>query len=114
MFRNSGLLFVTVIALSGCTACANPNAANPSPKAATSVFDPDAASLRLLQGMTEKEAVAAVGQPPTSANVTVCGGQNSPWNCRMLNFKASDNIHELVVYEAQSAGKWRVSSWVAL
>jgi len=74
-------------------------------------FDPNAASLRLAQKMTEKEAIAAVGQPPTSAEVKVCGGDNSPWNCRILAFKASDQIHELTVYEAQVDGEWRVSSW---
>jgi hypothetical protein len=95
MFRNSRFLFLVVIVLSGCAAR----------------FDPNAASLRLRQGITENEAIAAVGQPPTSAEVRVCGGQNSPWNCRILEFKAPDQIHEMAVYEAQSAGEWRVDSW---
>jgi hypothetical protein len=95
MFRNSCFLFLAVIVLSGC-------------------FDPNAASLRLRQGMTENEAIAAVGQPPTSAEVRVCGGQNSRWNCRILKFKAPGQSDEMIVYEAQSAGEWRVSSWSVL
>jgi hypothetical protein len=98
MFRNSCFLVLAVIALSGCA----------------TFFDPGAASLRLRQGMTESEAIAAVGRPPTSAEVRVCGGSSSPWNCRILTFKAFDQIHELTVFEAKSDGEWRVDSWSVL
>jgi len=98
MFKKTCFLSLAVIVLSGCAV----------------YFNPNAASLRLQQGMTESEAIAAVGQPPTSAEVTVCGANKSPWNCRILRFKAFDQIHELTVYEAQSAGAWRVDSWSVL
>lgn len=105
LFRNSGILALAATVLSACAACSTLDKFS---------FDPNAASLRLVQNMTEREAIAAVGQPPTNAEVRVCGGHSSPWNCRILNFKASDQIHELTVFEAQSAGEWRVDSWSVL
>ncbi len=104
-FRNSRSLALAAIVLRACAACSALKKIS---------FDPNAASLRLVQNMTESEAIAAIGQPPTNAEVRVCGGNSSPWNCRILTFKALDQIHELTVFEAQSGGSWRVDSWSVL
>jgi hypothetical protein len=50
-------------------------------------FSAGQASLHLKAGMTEKEAIAAIGWRPDSAEASTCGGETgSPWQCRILVF----------------------------
>jgi hypothetical protein len=80
--------------------------------AACDYHDLGSASLRLQQGMTEAEAIAAIGSPPNRANVTPCG-KKSELTCRILIYDGTD-AHQLIVYEAAEAsvhGVWRVISW---
>ncbi len=60
-------------------------------------FSAGQASLRLKAGMTEKEAIAAIGWQPDSAEVRTCGGETErPWQCRILEFGPLGN--QLRVY----------------
>jgi hypothetical protein len=74
-------------------------------------------SLRLKQGMTESQAIAAIGYKPNTIETVTCGGERGPgWECRLLHFESSgtDSPHPLTVYEAHSYGVWRVDSWNVL
>ena len=68
------------------------------------------ASLRLVPGMTEEEAIKAVGHWPNKAEVKTCGGDTSSgeWTCRILTF--GDSYNSLRIYE-QLDGQWIVDSW---
>lgn len=71
-------------------------------------------SLHLREGMTESQAIAAIGYPPNTTEVVNCGASRGPaWDCRMLYFDSSavDQQHSLIVYEANHSGTWRVDSW---
>lgn len=71
-------------------------------------------SLRLAQGMTERQAISAIGYQPDRAQVTTCAaGTNDAWRCRILSFD-SVNLHELTLYESDISGEWRLSSWSVL
>jgi len=72
------------------TACApTQQAVAPSPTyqaAPAPTFSAGQASLRLKVGMTEKEAIAAIGWQPDSAEASTCGGETgSPWQCRIVS-----------------------------
>jgi hypothetical protein len=74
-------------------------------------------SLRLREGMTEDQAIAAIGYKPDTTEVVTCGGsRGAGWECRMLTFGSSgtDQQHPLIVYEANHQGAWRVDSWNVL
>jgi hypothetical protein len=74
-------------------------------------------SLRLQEGMTESQAIAAIGYAPNTTEVVTCGGtRGAAWECRMLYFDSSgiDQQHPLIVYEANHNGVWRVDSWNVL
>jgi hypothetical protein len=71
------------------------------------------ASLRLEQGMTEPQAIAAVGAQPDRAEVRTCGttSGNPPWTCRLLYF--SSYPHTLSVFFSESVdGTWLTNSWI--
>ncbi len=73
--------------------------------------------LRLRQGMSESQAIAAIGYAPDTTEVVKCGGeQGAAWECRMLTFNSAggDRQHSLIVYEANFNGIWRVDSWNVL
>lgn len=74
------------------------------------------ASLRLQEGMTEKEAIQAVGYTPSKAEIHTCGSQSNggSWDCRILTFGniAFGNIDsKLNIIEARVGANWLVSSW---
>lgn len=74
-------------------------------------------SLRLRQGMSERQAIAAIGYVPDTAEVVACGAERgAAWECRMLTFNSAgdDRQHSLIVYEANFNGIWRVDSWNVL
>jgi hypothetical protein len=74
-------------------------------------------SLRLREGMTEDQAIAAIGYKPDTTEVVTCEGtRGAEWECRMLSFGSSgtDRQHPLIVYEANHQGVWRVDSWNVL
>src|SRR5271157_6016501 len=78
------------------TACApTQQAVAPSPTyevAPAPTFSAGQASLRLKAGMTEKEAIAAIGWQPDSAEVRTCGGETErPWQLRVLVFSPLGN-----------------------
>lgn len=72
---------------------------------------------RLQQGMSEAQAIAALGFAPSTVEVVSCGGdRGQAWECRMLTFESSGSApqHPLIVYEANQVGVWRVDSWHTL
>ncbi len=74
-------------------------------------------SLRLKEGMSENQALAAIGYAPNTTEVVNCGAAGGvAWECRMLTFDSSgiDQHHPLIVYEANHNGVWRVDSWNVL
>lgn len=75
-----------------------------------------AASLKLQQGMTEAEAISAIGFPPDSAELKTCGTRtkSGSWSCRILTFHSLNNRQELRVEEALVGDVWRVNSWYIL
>jgi len=78
------------------------------------VMGPDLgpASLRLQQGMTETQAIAAIGSKPNRAEVKTCGSTTgNPWTCRVLYYGSGP--HMLSVYFSQSIGddSWIVNNW---
>jgi hypothetical protein len=70
------------------------------------------ASLKLRVGMTEHEAITAIGWQPKSAEVETCGGSTgSPWQCRILKF-GTDAGNLLVVYFSMQDSKTSiVNNW---
>jgi hypothetical protein len=74
-------------------------------------------SQHLREGMTEDQALAAIGYAPSTTEVVNCGAaQRAAWDCRMLTFDSSrtGQQHALIVYEANHNGTWRVDSWNVL
>ena len=73
-------------------------------------------SARLREGMTENQAIAAIGYAPNTTELVNCGAaRGTVWECRMLYFGSSaSEQHALVVYEANYNGVWRVDSWNVL
>jgi hypothetical protein len=68
------------------------------------------ASLRLQQGMTESQAIAAIGSNPNRAEVRTCGSTSgNPWTCRVLYYGSPP--HTLNVYFSQNDGTWVVNNW---
>jgi len=69
------------------------------------------ASLRLQQGMTESQAIAAIGSGPNRAEVRTCGNSTgNPWTCRVLYYGSAP--HTLSVYFGQGVdGAWIVNNW---
>jgi hypothetical protein len=67
-------------------------------------------SLRLVEGMTEEEAIKAVGQWPSKAEVTTCGSESSSgeWTCRILTF--GDRYSSLRIFERRD-DQWVVNNW---
>jgi hypothetical protein len=71
-------------------------------------------SLKLEQGMTEQQAIAAIGYSPDSASVTTCGPRDQPnklWDCRLLKYGDLGTRHDLMIYEEKIGGAWYVNSW---
>jgi len=67
------------------------------------------ASLRLQLGMTEEEAITAIGFPPDSAEMRTCGTKTeTSGTCRII---AYDGTHDLQIIEAHVEGVWLVNSW---
>lgn len=95
------IFLIAAVALSAC-------AARPS--------DWQPISARLRQGMTEDQAIAAIGYKPSATEVVTCGAPGATWECRMLSFDSSgsDQQHPLILYEANHQGVWRVDSWNVL
>jgi hypothetical protein len=74
-------------------------------------------SARLWEGMTENQAIAAIGYAPNTTELVNCeAARGAVWECRMLYFDSSgiEQQHALVVYEANYNGVWRVDSWNVL
>jgi hypothetical protein len=77
------------------------------------------ASRRLQQGMSEQEAIKVIGYAPNRVEVGTCGGLNGipRWTCRILYYDSEGGFgvnHPMRVYEENSSGEWRVSSWDVL
>jgi hypothetical protein len=68
-------------------------------------------SLRLSEGMTERETISVIGYLPSKAELSTCGGdtKSGEWDCRILTFGTDAN--GLIVYEARSDGGWLVNNW---
>jgi hypothetical protein len=74
-------------------------------------------SLRLSEGMTEQEAITAVGYPPNKAEQQTCGTEaaSGPWTCRILTF--GNSYSNLTVVERDEGDAtighfWVVNHWV--
>jgi hypothetical protein len=73
-------------------------------------------SLRLQQGMTEEQAIAAIGYSPNSVDLNFCGA-NSSSQCRILSYDSTGQApdwHPLTVWEQSRNGAWIVFAWRAL
>ncbi len=73
--------------------------------------------LRLQQGMSESQVIAAIGYAPDRAEVVTCDAERGgAWECRRLSFDSPgfEQHHPLIVYEANQGGVWRVDSWNTL
>ena len=67
------------------------------------------ASLVLKPGMTEEEAVVAIGYLPDSAQVKTCGTDvDQAWECRIISYNGK---YDLQIVEANVDGAWLVNSW---
>lgn len=68
-------------------------------------------SLRLSEGMTEQQAVDAIGYGPNRAELRTCGTDKAggEWDCRILTF--GDQSSNLIIYERRSDQLWVVNSW---
>jgi hypothetical protein len=68
-------------------------------------------SLRLRQGMTEQEAINAIGYLPNKVEQKTCGSNSSggAWSCRILAY--SDFRGSLRVYEQHNGDLWVVNGW---
>lgn len=75
-------------------------------------FDWGPFSLRLAEGMTEQEAINAVGYRPNKVDQTTCGANSAggAWDCRILTF--GDLYGNLMVLERRSGSLWVVNSWI--
>jgi hypothetical protein len=80
----------------------------PSPAAAT---DWGPFSLRLSEGMTEQDAIAAIGYQPNMVESETCGtnSKRGAWDCRVLTYGNRQN--NLTILERRSGGSWVVNSW---
>ena len=68
-------------------------------------------SLVLSEGMTEQEAINAVGYSPNKAELSTCGSESvgGAWNCRILTW--GDRYNYMRVYERRSGGLWVLNNW---
>jgi hypothetical protein len=68
-------------------------------------------SLRLSEGMTEQQAIKAIGYGPNRAELSTCGADTADgeWNCRIITF--GDQYSNLTIYERSSDEGWIVTSW---
>jgi hypothetical protein len=68
-------------------------------------------SLRLSEGMTEQQAINAVGYQPNRAEVEICGANSKkgPWDCRVLTY--GDRHNNLTILEQRSGDSWVVNGW---
>src|SRR3974390_156606 len=68
-------------------------------------------SLQLSEGMTEQQAINAVGYRPSRAELTTCGQDTDAggWECRILTF--GDRHANLMVLLRQDGQSWIVNSW---
>jgi hypothetical protein len=78
-------------------------------------------SLRLSEGMTEGQAIEAIGYRPSKAELDTCGTKaaSGPWTCRILTF--GDSFNNLTVFERDNADdgdqavglhQWIVNHWL--
>jgi hypothetical protein len=70
-----------------------------------------ASSLRLSDGMTEQDAINAIGYQPNKVHLETCGAESAggAWDCRVLTF--GDRRNNLTVLERRSDESWVVNSW---
>src|SRR5712692_6551547 len=85
------LRLLSVLALLLSAACAQPPAPDYQAPAYIapqgSSFSANAASLQLKKGMTEEDAIRAVGSQPESASLTTCGSSTrEPWQCKKMTY----------------------------
>jgi hypothetical protein len=70
-------------------------------------------TLKLHDGMAEKEVIALVGRTPVSVDEDTCG-QNTPngaWQCRTLNYpKSCSSLWVTERYDSESKS-WVVNNW---
>ncbi len=106
------------VALLVLTACNTTSVtSSQSITASSRPFDWRPFSLRLQQGMSEQQAIAAIGYLPDSASVTTCGPREKPkemWQCRLLKYGDIHSNYTLTIYEAKIGDAWHVNSWIVL
>jgi hypothetical protein len=101
---------VLVLLLLFVTACAT------SPSRPQRPQDWRSYTLRLQQGMTEEQAIAAIGYAPNSVNLNFCEADSSS-QCRILSYDSTGQVpdwHPLTVWEQSRNGKWIVIAWRTL
>jgi hypothetical protein len=80
------------------------------------LFNAGNASLRLKVGMTEFEAISAIGWQPSSAEMATCGSYlGKPWQCKTLRFGVEiGNTLHVLFQQGQDGGAVIVNSWYVL
>jgi len=97
--RTIWMAFAALPFVAACAETQTPARAYDSQPAAPT-FNAGQASLRLRVGMTEQEAINAIGWQPTSAEQSTRGaGLGKPWNCRVLTF-GSNFGNVLTIHQA--------------
>jgi len=101
---------LVVIILAGAILCLVGSPSFARPKKA---MDWGPSSHRLSEGMTEQQAIGAIGFSPNKDEQTTCGTQaaSGPWTCRILTF--GDSYNNLTVFERDDGDQsWVVNHWV--
>ena len=92
-----------------------------SPATARNRMNWGPSSLQLAEGMTEQQAIKAVGYSPDKAELQTCGTEapSGPWTCRIITF--GDSYNHLTVFERDDADDgdrsvglhmWGVNHWI--
>jgi hypothetical protein len=92
-----------------------------SPATARNRMNWGPSSLQLAEGMTEQQAIKAVGYSPDKAELQTCGTEapSGPWTCRIITF--GDSYNHLTVFERDDADDgdrsvglhmWVVNHWI--
>jgi hypothetical protein len=74
------------------------------------------ATLNLHTRMTEAEAIAAIGWPPSRAEESTCGAgtsENPHWPCRILIYDGRYPGRSLRIYEGKASEQWAVNNWTS-
>lgn len=101
-------LYFAISAVFLLEACGGPNC-NPC-------WDAGVASTKLRIGMTEEEAISAIGWDPSASEMSTCGGAvGQPFSCKADTFGwPGDTLYVLLGQDDGNFGIWRVGRWMVI